>query len=345
MIKNVQDLRVVIAYKNFAGTASHAGLGIIGLNIIKVLKRKDIHVELWPVENIKDIRARLDSGFGGKPITHLIIFAPWLETTDLNDLCMMYGDVEFSVVVHSNVGFLQADISGTRLIREYMDLEVAVPNFRLAGNTPKFTGWVNRTFNAPCVLLPNLYDLADANYKLFKPDWAGTLLRIGCFGAARPLKNTITAAAAALEMASTLRTDLEFHVSKHDEGANIEAIKELYKDIKGVSLVETSWRTWPGIRNLIRKMDLLMQPSFTESFNLVTADGVAEGVPSVVSRAIDWVPSEWKANSDDAGHIARVGTMLLHDPYAVRAGRDALNFYVELGTQRWITYLTDSYTK
>ncbi len=30
-------------------------------------------------------------------------------------------------------------------------------------------------------------------------------------------------------------------------------------------------------------MHLLLQPSYTESFNMVTADGVAEGVASVVS--------------------------------------------------------------
>jgi hypothetical protein len=86
-------------------------------------------------------------------------------------------------------------------------------------------------------------------------------------------------------------------------------------------------------------MDLLIQPSFTESFNLVTADGVAEGVASVVSTAIEWAPSEWMANSDDAGHIARVGTMLLFDPYAVRAGKRALTLSVEMGTQHWISFL------
>jgi hypothetical protein len=32
---------------------------------------------------------------------------------------------------------------------------------------------------------------------------------------------------------------------------------------------------------------LLLQPSFTQSFNVVTADGVHQGVPSVVSDAID----------------------------------------------------------
>ena len=51
-------------------------------------------------------------------------------------------------------------------------------------------------------------------------------------------------------------------------------------------------------------MHVLLQPSFTESFNVVTADGIAEGVPSVVSDAIDWVPRRWMAKADDPRDVA-----------------------------------------
>ena len=71
-------------------------------------------------------------------------------------------------------------------------------------------------------------------------------------------------------------------------------------------------------------MHLLLQPSYTESFNMVTADGVAEGVPSVVSHAIDWAPEHWKAMMDDVLDIARVGRYLLTDPYAPQEGIEAL---------------------
>ena len=37
-------------------------------------------------------------------------------------------------------------------------------------------------------------------------------------------------------------------------------------------------------------MDLLISFSYTESFSMVTADGVAEGLASVASDAIDWAP-------------------------------------------------------
>jgi glycosyltransferase involved in cell wall biosynthesis len=42
-------------------------------------------------------------------------------------------------------------------------------------------------------------------------------------------------------------------------------------------------------------MNVLINCSYTESFNMVTADGIAEGIPSVVSDAICWAPAYWRA--------------------------------------------------
>ena len=55
----------------------------------------------------------------------------------------------------------------------------------------------------------------------------------------------------------------------------------------------------------------------------MTADGIAEGVPSVVSRAIDWAPEHWKADVDDVLDIARVGRQL-YDARATADGWKAL---------------------
>jgi hypothetical protein len=85
-------------------------------------------------------------------------------------------------------------------------------------------------------------------------------------------------------------------------------------------------------------MHLLLQPSYTESFNMVTADGVAEGVPSVVSNAIDWAPEHWKANVDDVLDIARVGRSLLYDPRAAHDGIKALEAYVADGVRSYRKY-------
>jgi glycosyltransferase involved in cell wall biosynthesis len=82
-------------------------------------------------------------------------------------------------------------------------------------------------------------------------------------------------------------------------------------------------------------MDLCLQPSASETFNLTTADAIAEGVPCVVSTAIDWAPSDWHVDTDDAEQIARVGWQLLTNPHAGREGLDALKHYQHNAVAQW----------
>ena len=72
---------------------------------------------------------------------------------------------------------------------------------------------------------------------------------------------------------------------------------------------------------------------------LVTADGVHQGVPSVVSDAIDWAPAPWRANPDDAEDLVRVAQCLLTTPQAVDDGRTALTSHVTSGIQTWKAFL------
>jgi hypothetical protein len=106
-----------------------------------------------------------------------------------------------------------------------------------------------------------------------------------------------------------------------------------------VKLVQNGWQSWPNFRQSVGHMHLLLQPSYTESFNMVTADGVAEGVPSVVSDAIDWAPEHWKAEADNVFDIARIGCNLLADPRAASDGFDALQAHNEDGIRAWILFL------
>ena len=81
--------------------------------------------------------------------------------------------------------------------------------------------------------------------------------------------------------------------------------------------------------------NISLQPSFTETFNVVTADGVAEGIPSVVGEVIEWAPRHWVANSDNTDDIARVGRHLLQDPHAAEDGVKALTAHNVDGVTRW----------
>ena len=324
-------MSVILAYKNFTANRniSHIGLGVAALNTAKVLRREGIQAEVWPIISAADLRSRLTAA----PHPHVIVSAPWIPALELQMLANDFPNTHFTVTCHSNVGFLQADRNGVKLVREVMDLEMANTNIHLAGNSRRFSNWVTSAFGVPCAFLPNLYYLEAQPVRNQHAYCAGPL-RIGVFGATRPLKNLMSAAAAALEIARGRRAPLELWLSAgRTEGGDgvLGAVKEMLAGLPDVNVVLNGWQTWPNFRRTVAHMHLLLQPSYTESFNMVTADGVAEGVPSAVSEAIDWAPNDWKADVDDVLDIARVGRRLLCDTRAASEGFVALQRYVADG--------------
>ena len=332
-------MKLILAYKNFAAykNISHIGLGVAALNTSKVLHRHGVDVEVWPIAQARDLADRLRQ----TNATHVVVSAPWIASPDMQNLLTAFPATRFAVNCHSNVGFLQADASGVKLVREGMEIEMGSSRFHVAGNSLKFCKWITAAYGAPCAYLPNLYYL-DSTPPLV-PGFAAGTLRIGAFGATRPLKNFMSAAGAALSLARTLKSNLELWVSSgRTEGGGdtiMRAVHAMLDGVPGVSIVESGWQSWPKFRQLAGHMHLLLQPSYTESFNMVTADGVAEGVPSVVSEAIDWAPDHWKAKSDDVLDIARVGRSLLNDPRAAAEGFAALAAHNQQGAQSWIGFL------
>ncbi len=345
-----QAVRVAHVYKNFAAAKgiSHIGLGVAGNLTSKTLRSHGIDSEVWPCNTYEDIVQRLDgaqrqaTARGQHPVSHVVISAPWVPTLKLQVLLCAYPDVQFAVVSHSNVGFLAADPNGIQLLREGIDLEAGYHNFALAGNCQKFCHAWHAMYGTKTTYLPNLYDVSSIrNVGLRNPWERGHVLRIGIFGATRPLKNMVSAAAAATQLGQTLRNDVQIHLSSGREeggGSVRQAIKQITDRVPGVTVVEDGWRSWPAFRQVVGSMHLCLAPSYTESFNMCVADGIAEGVASVVSEAIDWVPRDWHVGVDDVNEMARAARRLLSDHHAVNEGQEALRTYVRHGTDAWMRY-------
>ena len=333
---------LAIIYKNFASNVgiSHIGLGNAGVNIAKVLKKHGIQTTVFAANNLQEVTARLKAV---QP-THVVISAPWLKSNEIISLLNEFPLTEFVVNFHSNVGFLQADTQGVKLMREYIDIEQSRQNFRISGNSQRFAQWLRSAYCCPCLLLPNMYYLDYSthsnHHKTYKE---GGILKIGAFGSIRPLKNFMSAAAAALQIKNNLKVDTEFYInSGRAEGGGDtvrRSIEEMVHGIPGFEIREVPWVNWPAFRDVIRNVNLLLQPSYTESFNMVTADGIAEGVPSVVSEAIDWVPSNWVASADDVHDIATVGERLLFDRSATQKGLICLETHNKRAFANWLGFL------
>jgi len=342
----LKDVRVALCFKDFAAWihASCVGLNVAGFATAQVLQAHGVECTVIPVRHNVDLVTGIYvyNNSHSKPLTHVVISAPWLSSYDLKGLLAHFPKTQFVVLLHSNVGFLQADPSGVELIRYYLRFTREFENFQVGANSDRLFQWLRQVLEGDVVLLPNLYP--DTNIQPEK-HWTGTSpLRVGAFGAVRPEKNFMTAAAAAVLIQKLTKVaSLELHMSAGGEGGGErtqEAISQLVAGDKKVSLIRHPWCLWPDFIKLVGQMDLLLQPSYTESFNMVTADGILMGVPSVVSPAIEWAPDSWKADSDNVSDVANKGIYLLRSGNNGE-GKRALVLHNAQAWQHWQAYLTE----
>lgn len=324
---------------------SDAGLAVTVNGDARVLRRAGVHAETWKVRNAEELMHRLESESWRtrRPITHVVINNPrFIPPVKFAEMAGKYTDTEFIQLNHSGLAYLSIDDKGVWNIKQVMDMETAFHNVRVAGNNPRFVNWMNGDFKANCLLLPNLYDTDSFRNPVISRTNCDPL-RIGSFGAGRPWKNQLVAAEAAITMATRLGVNLELYIQTGHwdaDGKHVNARKELFDGLPNAKLIEVPWDAWPRFRRTISAMDILISPSFDETFCVIAADGIAEGVPSVVTPAMEWTPETWWSKPWDQANVAHVGMALLHNRTgAVYEGRKALLEYVNNGTRKWIDYL------
>lgn len=339
----LESIRLILTARVFMqAPGSHIGLNITAGNNMKVLRRHGVHVETWPTQTVKDLWTRLAAD-KGRPITHVVISAPgWIHPDSVENLSKRWPETEFTILNHSGLAYLSIDRNGVRNNRALLDLALYCHNIRVAGNNPRLARWLSAAFGREALHLPNLYD-TDSFVEPVALRKDHDPIRVGGFGAGRPWKNQLVAAEAAVELARRLKVGLELYVnSRRPDGGEriIESRDELFRALPGTKKFEIPWAAWPRFRHIIRTMDILFSPSFDETFCVVVADGIAEGIPSVVGPAMEWCPKSWQCDPHDPESLMRVAMGLLHDPQAVHDGRHALKCHVDAGIRLWLRYLT-----
>ena len=345
---DLKHVHLALFFKDFAAwvRSSCVGLNVAGFTTAKYLRHHGVDVSVFPVRHNVDVVNAIDkyNETHKHRLTHVVISAPWISLHDMRNLICHFPEIQFVVLSHSNVGFLQADPHGVDLYRHYAKLAETHKNLRVGGNCRRFTDWFEAAYKHRCVCLPNIYPTERVRSKV----WDGkSTIKIGAFGAIRPEKNFMTAAAGALAIHSALGVPMELHMSTGGDGCKsttLPAIKEMTENIPGFTLIRHDWDNWDKFIQLIAKMDLLIQVSYTESFNMVTADGVSVGVPTVVSPVIFWAPKSWMADSDDSLDVAATGIKLLTSDQKY-LGADALRENNEKSLKYWLDFLSYHHCK
>jgi hypothetical protein len=229
----------------------------------------------------------------------VIIEALWVTGDKLKELIEIkrYKKISWIIRVHSDIGFLGVETLALKYINDYIKLNKN--NLIIAPNNENFTKYISNSLQHKFTYLPNVIEEKFVK----RPEIINSnIINIGCFGALRILKNQLFQAMCAMKAADILNKTLHFHIMVNvkidDKTLNpiLKNFDELFKNSKHV-LVKHQWMENNDFQNLIKKMDLGLQLSYTESFNIVVADFVNNNTLILVSDAIRWMPNKLKTST------------------------------------------------
>jgi hypothetical protein len=206
--------------------------------------------------------------------------------------------------------------------------------------------WTEEEVNRRVVYLPNYYPVSTFKFKEYSPETG--YIDIGCFGAVRPLKNHMLQAIASLQLAESLGLKLRFHIN----GGRLEMkgepvisnLRSLFAHLsdKGHTLVNHQWTPREEFLLLCGKMDIGMQVSFSETFNIVGADFVSQGVPLLGSSEIPWASIEFNSAPTNSAEIFEKLLHTHHHPERNVVKHQALLARYVMETKRiWTNYFKD----
>jgi hypothetical protein len=285
--------------------------------IIQMLNRNGIPAKMM---QLADNNAIDKAVHDWKP-SMVILEAYWCVPEKLDVLRKLHPHVHWAVRNHSELAFLSNEGMSMAWTYGYLTRGVEIMN-----NSPRALDDMKTIAHAYgsdlehlCTYAPNWYPLQDREPNHRSKFWAGDdAVKVICAGAIRPLKNHLTQAVAAIKFARYLGRKLEFNVNTSRVEGYGEPIKknlqELFSYTRRATLVEHPWMPRSGswdeegethvcFLDLMKTMNFSLQCSFSETFNIVSADAVLMGVPIVTSAQVPWLRHMFHADPNDSESI------------------------------------------
>jgi hypothetical protein len=283
--------------------------------------------------------------------THVIIEALWVVPSKFAVLTKLHPNVKWIIRLHSEMPFMAMEGMALDWIGDYADFN----NILIACNAPRMTDEV-KTFlknrsrltdaqvNEKVIYLPNYYP---QDYKTKELDKNKHWIDISCFGAVRPLKNHMLQAVAALKFANSIGKQLRFHIN----GTRLEGkgepvlhnlqgfFQHLYDS--GHKMIMHDWMPREEFIKVCANMDIGMQVNFSETFNIVSADLISQGVPIVGTTEIPW--SSFLFNADATNTDSMVNALkraYYANKFNVCINQSNLTKYTNKTKKIWLKYFT-----
>lgn len=283
--------------------------------------------------------------------THVIIEALWVVPEKFAILTKLHPNVKWIIRLHSEMPFM----AGEGMAMDWLGDYVSYPELIIGVNAPRMlnevrtylktaNNWTDNVCNKRVIYMPNYYpqEYKTKTYNSDK-DWVD----VACFGAVRPLKNHMLQAVAALKFANLIGKKLKFHINsgriemKGDPVMhNLRGFFQQLAD-QGHELIGHEWTPREEFLEICAQMDIGVQCNFSETFNIVSADLISQGVPIVGSKEIPWASSLFNADPTESTDICN---SILHTHYFpwvnVYLNQHNLTKYTNKTKKIWLKYFT-----
>lgn len=284
--------------------------------------------------------------------THVVLEAIWVTPDKLREIQKLHRKVIFTIRVHSKITFLAYEGNAVKWIKQFP----TIPNVYVSFNAKEtYEDFQICLPQDKLAWLPNIYKKIDSEkisvyqsvlnfFKKPKRTDDCYIINVACFGAIRPMKDILLQGFAAIKFADKHRLKLRFHVNgnriEQSGDATLKNLRALFENTRH-ELVEHPWMNHSDFIELIKSIDLGMQVSMNESFNVVTADYVYNFKPIVVSEEIHWVSVQCKTlNNVDA--IVRAMERVIHNGGLLKENLNNLHAYNQMSLDEWHRFLIET---
>lgn len=313
--------------------------------IVKGLKELGVHAKIVEVQDNNRIDREITQFYAHDRRGHrqpmiVVIEALWVVPEKFDVLKKFHPKVKFFIHMHSGIPFLAQEGMACGWL-----IDSAKRGLGIIANSPdSFVAFGKIVPPEQLTYLPNVYLKEQKPAK--HPDKNKRVVNVGCFGAIRPLKNHLSQAFAAIQFARDLGCKLRFHVNatRLEMGGQpiVKNLKELFERLPDAELVEHGWHEPEDFVDLLHlHLDVSMQVSLSETFNVVSADCISAGVPTVVSREVPWASSFITAEDDNIESMVKMLHRVWNYPRLVTYNQWLLRNYVQNSLDLWYDFVRE----
>lgn len=278
----------------------------------------------------------------------VIIEALWVVPEKFDILQKLHPKVKWIIRIHSDMPFMSQEGIAMDWIFDYIKHK----NVIVSSNSPKMVKDIQLISNVIqksgkiIPYLPNYYPI-NVIRQPKEIDYSKKTIDISCFGAIRPLKNQLIQAVAAIHFACKLDLKLHFHMNSGRLEAsglpvdhNIRSLFE-HMDQSKYYITFHNWTSHDNFTKIIREMDIGMQLSFSETFNIVGADHVVAGIPFLGSNEIPWWTQGEISLNDTTNMVEWLENVYNNSKANVMLNQINLVKYSQESKKIWLDFLSE----